>query len=127
MPEERRIFHGETVSYIETTHPNAATKCDVYVFDNDTTRDLAIIEVKPFGVTPRQRVLLGKKTIEGYISGAGELKVNGTTYVFPNDSSDEVEVLINDVMQWKAAEEGIIFYEICTPPYVDGRFEELHL
>lgn len=125
MPEKIRTFSGATISYIETTHPNAAVECDVYKFDNDITRDLAIIEVKPNGATPRQRMLLGEQTIEGYISGAGELKLNEVSYVFPNDSCNEVEVKIGDVMQWKAAKEGIIFYEICSPPYADGRFEEL--
>lgn len=125
MPEEKRIFQGEAVSYIETTHPNAAVECDVYAFDNDVTRDLAIIEVGPRGTTPRQRVLLGEKTVEGYISGAGELRVNGVTYVFPNNSAAEIEVKIGDIMQWQAGEEGLVFYEICTPPYADGRFANM--
>jgi hypothetical protein len=48
-------------------------KCRVYSFENDTEKDLGIIDVDRGCKTPLQKVLQGDKTIEGYISGKGKL------------------------------------------------------
>lgn len=34
----------------------------------------------------------------------------------------EIAVMINDVMQWQA-DSDLVLYEICFPPYEDGRFQ----
>lgn len=125
MPEKVHEFRSEVVTYIETTYPNDDVECDVYKYDHDPERDLAIVQVKPRGKTPKQRMLLGKSTIEGHISGRGELTVNDTAYQFPHASLDEIEVKVGDIMQWHAGEDKLIFYEICKPPYTNGRFEDI--
>jgi hypothetical protein len=43
----------------------------------------------------------------------------------PKDAYKEVIVKVGETMQWVAAESGLTFYEICEPPYIDGRFENL--
>ncbi len=45
-----------------------------------------------------------------------------------NNSSDikEVEVKIGECMQWEAMEDGLVFYEICYPPYKEGRYENIN-
>lgn len=38
----------------------------------------------------------------------------------------EITVNIGDVMQWEAApDSSLVAYEICYPPYEEGRYEEL--
>jgi len=125
MPERITNLDQVGVTYIETTLPNSATECDVYKFNNDVTRDVAVISIKPNGKTPRQRVVRGDKTIEGFISGSGDFHINDTVYQLPNPDAEVFVVSKNDVMQWVAGSDGLTFYEICTPPYADGRFEDL--
>lgn len=75
----------------------------------------------------------GEKTLEGYITGGGKLKVEregGITEVYDfNEQTDDtppVEVRIGDKIQWIASPDiGLIAYEICYPPYKEGRFENL--
>lgn len=99
MPERINDFQSNVVIYTETTYPNDDTECDVYIFDNDPSRDLAIIKVKPHGQTPKQRVVSGEQTFEGYMSGFGNLCVNDKVYTFPSESLSEVEVKAGDCMQ----------------------------
>jgi hypothetical protein len=48
------------------------------------------------------------------------------TYSFPAADSNEVAVAVGETMQWQAADEAdLVVYEICEPPYADGRFENL--
>lgn len=68
------------------------------------------------------------------MSGGGTLTVWSTdgapqAYIFePGDMTDKkgVEVAKGQLMQW-SADKGVdlVFYEVCTPPYEDGRFEDL--
>lgn len=120
----------QKVTFIETTHVKAGVDCDVYTFDNDNTKDLGIIRIQKGARTPLQRVLKGDKTIEGNISGKGRLViglVDGSQNVYEVDDTKgtiEIEVKIGENMQWQA-ETDMVAYEICFPPYADGRYENL--
>jgi hypothetical protein len=124
-------FQGNAVVYGETQQVKAGVECDTYRFVGDDTRDLAIVRVDKGSKTRLQRILLGNKTIEAYVSGEGTLAItepNGETRTleFPSDDRVEVEVNVGQLMQWTGSQEqGVTFYEICDPPYEDGRFEDL--
>jgi hypothetical protein len=126
-------FNNRQVAYVETMQVKEGVECDVYSFVGDDTEDLAIVRVTEGFKTPLQRILKGTKTTEGYVSGSGKLTVttkDGTvkTYTFTEtkdtDPDPEIEVYVGELMQW-SAEGGLSFYEICEPPYEDGRFENL--
>ena len=70
-------FEGkeQPVSFVETMGVAEGVECDVYTFSGDKTKDLGIIRISPGCKTPLQRVLKGKRTIEGWISGKGMLKI----------------------------------------------------
>lgn len=123
-------FQGEEVEYISSNVVTDGVWCDVYVFKGNNKKDLGVVTVKPGFTTPRQKVLLGEKTLEVYISGSGNLKVikpNGACEVhkFPESFLSEVEVSIGDVMSWQAGVEDLVFAEVCFPPYEDGRFQNV--
>lgn len=119
-----------SVNYVETQQVKDGVECDIYTFDANTSRDLAVVRVAKGFKTPLQRVLKGDETIEKYVKGIGTLTVTNTdgteiVHTFPNEAhQDEVVVGIGQTMQWTANED-LVFYEICTPPYEDGRFENL--
>jgi uncharacterized protein len=120
------------ISYRETTQVTAGVERDVYSFDNDNSEDLAIVRVNACASTPRQKILTGTATIEGFVRGAGILTVEtaeGTKksydYPTPKDSS-AITLEIGDIMQWSSADDSsLVFYEIYRPSYADGRFENL--
>lgn len=120
-----------TVDYVETMTVKNGVECDIYTFADDDSRDLAIVTVKSGCKTPLQRILSGEKTIEGFYSGAGTLTVadgngNEKRYAFSADNTGNVEVVVSQIMQWYAnTESDLVFYEICQPPYKDGRFENI--
>jgi hypothetical protein len=124
-------FKGEAVKFIETIAVCDGVECDTYIFVDDAEKDLGIVRVAPHHKTPRQRILLGDKTVEGYIDGKGSLiieKAGGgqTIYNFPNVATkNPVEVKTSEIMQWSAGDSVLTFYEICWPPYKDGRYENL--
>lgn len=120
------------VLYLNTNQVKEGVECDVYSFVGDSTKDLAIVRVKAGFSTPRQKVMSGAKTIEGFISGEGNLQIVNDSgevsdHLFePGIEASPVEVSIGDTMQWRAATDfDLSFYEICTPPYEKGRFENL--
>jgi hypothetical protein len=120
------------VSFIETMQVKEGVWCDVYAFVGDNTKDLAIVRVTKGFKTPRQRILQGSSTIEGLLEGKGTFTVqqeDGTVnnYVLDATSDNkEIEVKIGQIMQWAAPDDtDLVFYEICDPPYQDGRFENL--
>lgn len=122
-----------SITFIENQHIKEGVSADLYAFDNDNTKDLAIVHVSKGYKTPLQRILKGTKTTEGYMSGTGTLTItvedgSKKTYIFTDDAgtnpSIETEVYIGELMQW-SAETGLMFYEICEPPYEDSRFENL--
>jgi hypothetical protein len=124
--------HPQEVSFLETSSVNKKVECDVYSFINDDEKDLGIIKIKAGGKTPLQKILKGKKTIEGYVSGVGSLTVNeegGQKKVYKvneDTKSFSVDLSIGDTMQWSASRDSeLVAYEVCYPPYEDGRFEDL--
>jgi len=128
-------FEGNALSltYVETQDVTKGVVCDVYTFENGSDKDLAIIRIQAGCRTPLQRILQGEKTIEGYISGKGKLvltRKNGKTEAYiVNDSLGKpftATVTIGDVMQWHADKDSdLVVYEVCFPPYKDGRFENI--
>jgi hypothetical protein len=108
-------------------------ECDVYKFDGDDSKDLGVIRIKPGFQTPLQKVLKGDRTIEGYYSGRGKLVITkpdnpSKEYPVSEDTPKTfaVTVAIGEKIQWLADKDSpLIAYEICVPPYADGRYENL--
>jgi hypothetical protein len=127
--------HGEeseSVGFAESSIVCAGVECFIYRFVNDPTKkDLALVYVLPGHCTPLQRVIGGDRTLEGYYAGEGELDVvtesgEVLVYRYPSEHTRPVEVGKNCLMRWRAAESvSVTFYELCWPPYSDGRFENL--
>jgi len=120
----------QPVNYIETLEVKQGVTCDVYEFNEDKQKDLGIVTVTRGYKTPLQKILKGDKTIEGFISGSGKLTVTvenkNTVYEFKDSDKKEVLVNIGEIMQWYAdGATDLVFYEICYPPYEDGRYENL--
>ncbi|MFC1722087.1 hypothetical protein ACFL0C_00380 [Patescibacteria group bacterium] len=116
------------VRFVETENVVLGVTCDVYAFVGDTSKDLGIINIAPGCKTPLQRVKKGTRTVEGYVKGKGTLtKINGEKVVYTMSGKPfSVDVQIGEVMQWEAAKGShLIAYEICFPPYADGRFDNL--
>ena len=86
------------VTYIETMQVKDGVSCDVYTFDTDNSRDLAIVTVDKGFKTPLQKILKGNITTEGFVSGTGSLTVTQAdgqvkTYTFSdNNKGEAVEV-----------------------------------
>jgi hypothetical protein len=127
-------FEGKElpISFVETTHVVDGVDCDVYSFIGDTSKDLGVVKISPGSKTPLQRVLKGDRTVEGYVSGKGKLTITKTdgkqeVYVAEGESQKPVVTVgIGELMQWEADEKvGLVAYEICFPPYEDGRYEDL--
>lgn len=128
-------FEGtsQSTSFVETVDVKTGVQCDVYTFNNHKEKDLGIIHLAAGCKTPLQRVLQGDRTIEGYISGRGKLvitRADGTKKEYIVDEITqkpfEVNVAIGETMQWQAdADSQLEAYEICFPPYRDGRYENL--
>lgn len=135
IPIKSFSFEGkeQPISFIERTRVTDGVECDVYAFDGDKTKDLGIIRIKPGSKTPLQKVLKGDRTIEGDISGKGKLtitKADGTQQIYnANDETREpivVTVAVGELMQWEAdVNSDLKVYEICFPPYEDGRYENI--
>lgn len=121
----------EPVNFVETMTVKEGVECDVYSFDRDTSKDLAVVRVAAGAKTPLQKVLSGVTTTEGHISGKGILTIqspDGRRDVFHFEGRDMGEVLVEvgQTMQWSAGpEDELVFYEVCVPPYEDGRYENL--
>lgn len=105
----------------------------MYKFDGDNSKDLGVIRIEPGFKTPLQKVLKGDRTIEGYMSGKGRLVItrpDNTHEEYPVSSDTQkpftVTVAIGEKMQWQADKDSpLIAYEICFPPYENGRYENL--
>lgn len=130
------VLDGELleVDYVENQKVKEGVECDIYVFTDDETRDLAIVRVDPGSRTPLQRVLSGTRTLECYQTGSGRLtviEVDGKSieYIFPSEDGDlSVTIEVGQIMQWTADADSVLtFSEVCYPPYQEGRFEDLDL
>lgn len=127
---EERI---QPVVYKETVSVNPDVDCDVYGFEGDDEKDLGIIKIKVGGKTPLQKVLKGQRTVEGHVSGQGKLvitRVDGKEETYKVSDTDsakfKIDVGIGERMQWKADPDSkLVAFEVCIPPYEDGRFENL--
>lgn len=121
----------QPVRFVETLQIKEGVSCDVYTFPEDESRDLAIVTVAKGFKTPLQQILKGDRTVEGLLRGKGTLTVQidgaSKTYEFDEDHANvEVAVEVGQIMQWHANGDGdLVFYEICEPPYEDGRFKNL--
>jgi hypothetical protein len=115
---------------MEAQTVKAGVECDIYSFPGDSSRDLAVVRVEKGYKTPLQKVILGTKTTEIFMSGTGNLTVHsdeGETKIYNFDSKSnnrEVIVKLGEMMQWRAVT-SLVFYEICEPPYEDGRFQNI--
>ncbi len=127
-------FHNQhlPVTFVESQTVKKGVTCDIYSFDFDDSRDLAIVRVVTGETTPLQRVVYGTKTIEGYLSGIGTLTVlsnDNVTHDYSFRTGDEakpIDISVGDIMQWHATgKSSLTFYEICEPPFMSGRFETL--
>lgn len=120
------------ISFVETQTVKEGVTADLYTFDDDATKDLAIVHVMGGYKTPLQRILKGTQTIEGYMSGNGSLTIttkdgSQKEYAFTEDTGNpniETKVHIGELMRW-TADSDLTFYEVCEPPYEEGRFENL--
>jgi hypothetical protein len=124
------------VEFVETLEVTKGVRCHVYNFVGDDSKDLGIIEIEPGCKTPLQLVNdveEGQKTIEGFVSGEGTLKIKRKSganeiYIVSNkiESPLSKDVEVGDNMQWTAnADSKLIAYEICIPKYKDGRYTNL--
>lgn len=122
-----------TAEYLETMDVVDGVVCDVYVHPETEERDLGIVTIQPGYKTPLQRVLTGEETIEGLVSGKGTLTIthkDGSQTVHHVDEADEIAfaqtVGVGELMQWQADPDSeLVIFEICYPPYEDGRFENI--
>lgn len=121
------------LSFVSTLDVTKGVQCDVYEFTGDKSKDLGVIRIKPGCKTPLQKVLKGDKTVEGYLAGKGRLTItraNGEKMVYEVDVKNkkplEVSVEVGETMQWEADKNSeLTAYEICYPPYEDGRYENI--
>ena len=121
-----------TIDHVITLPVIDGVVCDTYLFRDTSKEDLAKVRVEPGYKTHLQRVVSGNHTTEGYISGAGTLAVtatDGSKHLYEYSTSynaGPVEVRVGQIMQWRADRDSeLVFYEICDPPYQDGRFANL--
>jgi len=121
-----------TLNFIESSQVKEGVTCDVYSIQETDAFDLGVVFVEKGKSTPNQKVLKGEKTFEIFEQGEGSLIINkGQTdeevYAFSEESENmEITVNINQTMQWQASDgSDLMFYEICYPPYQDGRFENI--
>lgn len=118
------------VEFVESSVVFPGVVCDVYRHPETKERDLGVIYIEAGSHTLPQRVHGGTTTIEGYISGRGRLvvvKPSGERQVFevgPETGEFSQVIEIGDIMQWQA-DEDLEAFEICFPPFADGRYENL--
>ena len=122
------------VTFVETSSVKEGVQCDVYRVDNDTSKDLAVIEIQPGFLSPRQRIVRGTSTIQRFISGQAHLSVTDVLgkerkLLFKSENANQnsdVAVQVGEIMQWSSiGPEPLVYHEICEPPYEEGRFENL--
>jgi hypothetical protein len=124
---------SQQINFIKTMQVASGVECDVYTFSGDKSKDLGVIRILPGCKTPLQKVLQGEQTIEGYVSGKGKLIVtrsNGKADTYDvgsiPDEKLSINVMIGDTMQWHADPDSPLeVYEICLPPYAEGRYENI--
>lgn len=129
---ESFTYKQETLQtkFVESSEVFPGVVCDVYLHPETRERDLGVIYIEAGKSTKPQKVLSGTETIEGYISGKGRLcirKPSGETIIFevgPETEGFSHVIEVGDIMQWQA-EDDLVVFEICYPPYEEGRFENM--
>ncbi|MBI4099427.1 hypothetical protein HY440_00305 [Candidatus Microgenomates bacterium] len=125
---------AQPVAFVSKVDVAPGVSCDTYAFVGDQTKDLGIIKIEPGYKTPLQKVLKGERTVEGYVSGKGVLRITKPDseqkiYRVDENKADKplvVTVEIGELMQWEADKDSkLIAYEVCFPPYQDGRYENI--
>ncbi len=122
------MHNEEEIVFVETTEVKEGVVCDIYRYKGDDSKDLGIVKVSKGFQTPKQQILDGLKTLEIFKTGKGKLSVikkdgSSLIYSFPGNVI-KVELQVGDIMQWTAHED-LVFYEVCYPPYREGRFKSL--
>lgn len=137
MDTEPKDFFNQKVIFVETTNVVPGVQCDVYRFENDGSKDLGIVRIEAGKNTPLQKLVDGKQTFEGYISGKGKIVVHRHWYgyVFVEEihevgegtkSPYAVEIRVGDMVQIFADKDSdLTIYEVCLPPFQDERFENI--
>jgi len=110
------------VKFIKTSQVIEWVECDVYEFIGDESKDLWIIRIQAWFATPKQRILKWEKTYEWWMSGRWKFLVNDVEYNI--EEENVFTVWVGDIVQW-VADTDMVCYEVCYPPYEDGRFENL--
>ena len=127
------VFEGVEleVRFVESEVVATGVTCGVYRFVGDKRKDLGIIYIEKGHSTPRQEVMKGKRTVEGYVSGRGTLTIwpkDGAKRVYPVGGNPyfQVDVEVGDIMQWEALSgSNLVASEVCIPRYKPGRFRNL--
>lgn len=128
--EDRDLFTGYRV---RTDQVLGGVTCEVYSHPDNQEIDLGFVTKQPGYKTPLQRVVGGDKTIKGWIYGKGIFTVitkDGERIVNEVGTPEATEfsevVGVGEQMQWEAAVDStLVIFEICSPPYQDGRFENI--
>lgn len=130
MSEKLVSFRGERVVFVETQEVTDGVTCDVYAFSADSTKDLGVIHIKAGASTPKQLILKGNKTVEGFLAGEADFVFSKAAeadivFGYSDDSyGNDTTLDVGDTMQWLAIQDSVC-YEICYPTYEDGRFEQV--
>lgn len=118
------------MTFVETLQVKEGVSCDVYRFDDDDTKDLGVVSIAKGHTSPRMLIVGGERTIEIFKTGSGSLTIEDAEgklqrYNFsPSNRDETIELHIGEKVQWEA-EEDLVFYEICYPPYQEGRYVNL--
>src|SRR5690348_16223475 len=125
LMQHKLTLNGATsrINFQEVVEVADGVRCGVFTIEGDPTQDLGVVEIGRGHHTPFQVVLDGKYTIEGTITGKGELyilKSNGNLEIFQFDEKDSrthfaALLEIGDVVSWKAdAHVPLSVYEVCN-------------
>lgn len=135
MATETQLTH-QALEFIsrEPTDTKYLYRVDVFSVDGDETRDFARVEVVEGGATPPQLVLREGEIIDCPVSGEGTfliLRPGGELekYDFddrnPQDRNNNIHYGKGSYIAWVAGERGLVFVEVCCPPYKQGDLKNL--
>lgn len=108
--------------------------CYSYKIGEREDCDLGVVFMEAGASTPLQLVKSGDRTIERHFWGKGKLIINEgkeVECIYEVEGKApcgvEVEITVGKTMQWIADPDGpgLVFCEICFPPYEEGRFMNL--
>jgi len=136
----RHIIKPETLVHKCTATIVPGVVCHAYAIKECKDTDFALIEMQPGSKTNWQKQNKDQgHTMEFFVSGSGILRVirelsdKSEIYVFENGECryngqlvDIVGVGISDFdwIQWEATGTGLVFGEMCSCPFQEGRFTD---